>query len=261
MTTLRTAPRTDPATAGEHARTTRPGLVRLTRIEVRKLADTRAGMWLLIVMALAAAATTTIMIVFASDEEQTLLGFFQFASLPAGVLLPVLGILSMTSEWSQRTTLTTFTLVPARGRVIAAKLAAGVVIAVAATAVAFGFAAAGTLISGGHSWSITAVVLGQNALVQVASMLIGLGFGALLMNSPVAIVTYLVLPTVWSILGATITSLRPVAEWLDFNAASGPIVNPGVTGGEWARFGVAVALWAGLTLLLGTLRTLRREVA
>ncbi len=51
------------------------------------------------------------------------------------VLLPVLGILLVTAEWSQRTALTTFTLVPRRERIIAAKAAAGVALAVAATVV------------------------------------------------------------------------------------------------------------------------------
>ena len=39
------------------------------------------------------------------------------------VILPVIAVLSVTSEWSQRTGLTTFTFVPGRGRVIAAKAA------------------------------------------------------------------------------------------------------------------------------------------
>ena len=38
------------------------------------------------------------------------------------LILPVLGILLVTSEWSQRTGLTTFALVPQRERVIVAKL-------------------------------------------------------------------------------------------------------------------------------------------
>ena len=38
-----------------------------------------------------------------------------------GILLPVLGILLVTSEWSQRTAMVTFTLEPSRSRVIAAK--------------------------------------------------------------------------------------------------------------------------------------------
>ena len=37
------------------------------------------------------------------------------------IILPMIAILSVTSEWSQRSGLTTFTLVPHRGRVILAK--------------------------------------------------------------------------------------------------------------------------------------------
>ena len=42
------------------------------------------------------------------------------------VILPIIAILSVTSEWSQRTGLTTFTLVPHRGRVMLAKALAAV---------------------------------------------------------------------------------------------------------------------------------------
>ena len=47
---------------------------------------------------------------------------------PAAILLPVAGILLVTQEWSQRTGLITFALVPDRRRVVAAKLGAGVVL-------------------------------------------------------------------------------------------------------------------------------------
>ena len=54
MTTVETtAPRqADPGSApgAPLRRTSRPSLSRLTLIELRKLADTRAGMWLLIVI-------------------------------------------------------------------------------------------------------------------------------------------------------------------------------------------------------------------
>jgi ABC-type transport system involved in multi-copper enzyme maturation permease subunit len=262
MTAVQTAPTgTTVDVRDGHGRTERPGLVRLTLIELRKLADTRAGMWLLIVVGLAATVPAAVMAIFASDQEQTLNGFFQFALMPGSILLPVLGILSMTSEWSQRTALTTFTLVPARGRVITAKLAAGVLIAVVATAVTLGVAALGTLIAGGDDWSLGAALLGQTTLIQIVSMLVGLGFGALLMNPALAIVTYLALPTVWSILGVTITGLGPATEWLDLKVASMPLTEASVTTGEWARFGVAVAVWAGVTVVLGTVRAMRREVA
>ena len=48
---------------------------------------------------------------------------------PAAVLLPVLGILLVTSEWSQRTGLITFALVPVRSRILGAKLIASLLLA------------------------------------------------------------------------------------------------------------------------------------
>jgi hypothetical protein len=127
--------------------------------------------------------------------------------------------------------------------------------------VTLGVAALGTLIAGGDDWSLGAALLGQTTLIQIVSMLVGLGFGALLMNPALAIVTYLALPTVWSILGVTITGLGPATEWLDLKVASMPLTEASVTTGEWARFGVAVAVWAGLTVVLCTVRAMRREVA
>ena len=189
-------------------RTAKPSLSRLTLVELRKLADTRAGLWLLIIIVLASVATTVIMLTAAADDEQSFAGFFAFAQLPAGVLLPVLGILSMTGEWSQRTSLTTFALVPQRGRVVAAKLLAATVIAVLAWASCFAFAAAGNLIAlgigGDGSWRIGGELILQCLVLQVLFVLMGAGFGALLMNSPLAIVLYFALPMVWTILGETV---------------------------------------------------------
>jgi ABC-2 type transport system permease protein len=261
MTTVQTPPETGYDRTGGDIRPGRVGVARLTAIELRKLADTRAGVWLLVVIVLAALATMVIQLIFTKDSDQTLNNYFQFALLPVSVLLPVLGVLSMTGEWSQRTALTTFTLVPARGSVVAAKLAAGAVIAVLATAVTLGLAALANLVAGGHGWSVGAAVLGQSLLGQVLGVLLGLGFGALLMNSALAIVTYFALPTVWSILGATISGLRHVAPWLDFNAAGMPLSDAGMTGAQWAHLGTATALWVLLPVVLGTIRVMRREVA
>ena len=61
--------------------------------------------------------------------------------LPMAILLPVLGIMSATQEWSQRTGLTTFTLEPRRGRVVTAKVVAAALlglIVIAATVLVFG---------------------------------------------------------------------------------------------------------------------------
>src|SRR5690606_32207942 len=127
--------------------------------------------------------------------------------------------LLVTSEWSQRTNLVTFTLVPKRGRVAVAKIAAGAVAGAGAVVVSLALAAAGTLVAGwtggAGSWSLRWSYVGNAALVLALSVLMGIAFGMALLTSALAIVGYFVLPTLWSVLGATIPALNRAAEWLD----------------------------------------------
>ena len=97
---------------------------RLIGVELRKMADTRAGTWLLLAIGLITAAIVTIFFFAAPDEQRTFLNFMGATATPQGFVLPVLGILLVTSEWGQRTTLTTFVLEPSRPKVIAAKVVA-----------------------------------------------------------------------------------------------------------------------------------------
>ena len=246
-------------------RTKKTGFARLTLIELRKLADTRSGLWLLIVIALAAVGAAVLQLIFAERADLTFSSFYLIGLLPAGVLLPVLGILSMTGEWSQRTALTTFTLVPARGRVLAAKVAAGVLIAVAVTALTAAFAAivnvVGIALDGDGSWQFTASLAARSLLAQVLFVLMGLGFGALLQNSPLAIVLFFAIPTAWGILGATVKGMQKAVEWLDLSQASAPLTEAAMTNGQWSRLAVAAAIWVVLPLALGAVRVIRREVS
>ena len=98
---------------------------------------------------------------------------------PVNILLPVLGILTVTSEWSQRTAQTTFTLVPVRGRVLVAKLAAGVVMAVASVAASMVIAAAANVVAiatgSDGGWGVDAVALGNAVVAQLIGVIWGLG--------------------------------------------------------------------------------------
>jgi len=266
MTAVQTTPTRAPGVASElPGRRTGIPMARLTLVELRKLADTRAGLWLLIVIGLASAGTAAILLAAAPAEEQRYSELLSFGLVPASILLPVLGILSMTSEWSQRTALTTFTLTPARGRVIVAKLIAAVLIAIATTVAAAALSAVANLIAigtgGDGSWHIEASLLGQLLVNQMVFVLIGSAFGALLMNSPLAIVLYLVLPNLWTVLGEMVSGLRTAAGWLDINVTSTPLSEPGMTAEQWSRFGVAALVWMVLPLAIGTIRMLRREVS
>jgi len=240
-------------------------LPRLTVVELRKLADTRAGLWLLILIGLGVAGTAAILLGWAPGDEQTFGNFFAFGLTPSAVLLPVLGILSMTGEWSQRTALTTFALVPERWRVIAAKLAAGVLTALAATAATLLLSAAANLLGialgGDGGWRLDGSLLWQSALMETLFVLMGMAFGALLLNSPLAIVAFFALPTLWSVLRESIHALRHVSAWLDLGVTSGPLSEPSMTAGEYARLAVSTLLWVALPLAAGSWRILRREVS
>ncbi|GAA4936759.1 ABC transporter permease [Actinoplanes utahensis] len=260
-----TTPLSTVATVPSAAAAHRVPLSRLTLVELRKLADTRAGLWLLIVIGLATAATSVIMLGWADDSEQTFSALYTFGLVPSAVLLPVLGILSVTSEWSQRTALSTFTLVPARVRVMLAKVAAGVLIAVAATVATAVLAAVANLVAlgtgGDGSWTLDPTLIWQSLLLQIIFVLMGNAFGALLLNTPLAIVAFFALPTVWTVLGDSIRALRDAAGWLDLNVTSQALLERDMTSGEWARLAASAAVWVVLPLLLGTVRVLRREVS
>src|SRR4051812_30085151 len=92
--------------------TARVPFARLVKVELRKTYDTRAGIWLLGITAFLAAAFMVIVliVVLVQDQSIKLDDFVGIANFTSGFLLPVLGIMLVTSEWSQRTAMVTFTL-------------------------------------------------------------------------------------------------------------------------------------------------------
>jgi ABC-2 type transport system permease protein len=243
--------------------TTRTSMSRLVRVELRKMVDTRAGMWLLITIAAVTAIVVTIFGFAGHDDERTFFNFMQFAGAPQGVLLPVLGILLVTQEWSQRTGMVTFTLEPHRSRVLAAKVYAALLIGLASFVLALAVAASATAIFGGTgAWDqFGAVDFAKFGILQVTGLLQGLAFGLLFLNSAFAIVLYFVLPTVFSILFNTVPALQDSAPWIDFGTAQGPLTSVGnLTGQEWAQLAVTATIWVVLPFLAGLWRVLRAEV-
>ena len=237
----------------------RPGLPRLSRVELRKMADTRAGFWLLLVIELIAVAIVTITVIAGNDSDKDFLSLFQGTLWVVSILLPVLGILLVTSEWSQRTGLTTFALVPERGRVITAKIFAAIVLALAATVACLITAAAGNLVAGG-SWDLSLGAIGRGALFETLGLLGGVAFGLVFMNSALAIVLYYILPTVWSILAQSVHAIEKPAKWLDTSQTVQPLVDGNMTGTDWAQLGTSMALWVGVVMLIGLWRLRRTEL-
>jgi ABC-2 type transport system permease protein len=255
---VETAPAVRPPLGGrDTAPPVRPPLPRLTLVELRKMVDTRAGFWLLAVVGLIAVGIVIVLLAAGDAADKDLESMFVLPVFATSVLLPVVGILAVTSEWSQRTALTTFTLVPERVRVLVAKVLASFALALMAVIVCLAAAALGTLIAGGD-WNLELSGLANGALYGLLGMLGGIALGLLFLSSPLAIVMYFVLPTVWSVLGELISALP--ADWLDTSRTFEPLLENEMAGTDWARLATSCALWIGLPLLLGALRLRRAEV-
>ena len=139
MTTLTTSPDV-PATASVVRRDRGPirkiPMSRIVAVELRKSLDTRSGFWLMASIGILAVIATGAVIIFAPSDEIDYGAFGSAVGVPMTVILPIIAILSVSSEWSQRSALTTFTLVPSRIRVIAAKALLTVTIGVVSMLVA-----------------------------------------------------------------------------------------------------------------------------
>jgi hypothetical protein len=108
---------------------------------------------------------------------------------------------------------------------------------------------------------VSAASFGKFVLLQTATILQGLAFGLLFLNSAVAIVTFFIVPTVFSILTTLWSAVRDVQPWIDLGTAQTPLFMDGNLAGEqWAQLGTASLLWIVLPLVVGLARVLRSEV-
>jgi ABC-2 type transport system permease protein len=241
----------------------RPSMGRLTAVELRKMVDTRAGFWLQLAVAALTVVVVVVIAIVGHAQDQTLREMLSAALMPSSVLLPVVGILLVSSEWSQRTAPITFALVPQRSRVIAAKVAASIVLSLVAFAFCLAMAVVGTAIASPgieHTWSLPAGLLGQSALSLATGMVGGVAFGAALLSSAPAIVLSFALPIGWAAIGS-ISIFEGTARWLDGSRSLSPLTEHLMSTTEWARAGTTLALWMVLPLAIGLWRILRDEVA
>ena len=247
-------------TTGVHAR---PGLGRLVAVELRKMVDTRAGFWLQVAMVVLTVVVVVVRLLVGDAADHTFQSVLDAGLQPAAVLLPVLGILLVTSEWSQRTGMITFALVPVRSRVFGAKLIASVVLAVPMLVMSVAVVAAGVLVASpgvDGTWSDAAPLIGQSAVYLTAGMITGVALGAILLASAPAIVLLFPLPTAWMAV-VSLSFFADVAPWVSTARALSPMQEEVMSATQWAHVGTALALWMLLPLLIGTWRITRREVS
>ena len=265
-----TGPSATPVPRPVRAATHQPiPLSRIVSLELRKSFDTRSGFWMLASIGIASLLATIGVILFAAAEERTFSTFILATGFPMAIILPMIAILSVTSEWSQRSGLTTFTLVPHRGRVILAKAIAVVLVAVASMLLAFAVGAAGnvvgSLIAGTDAiWDQSLAVLCAIVLGNTLVLLVGFMLGLLIRNSAGAIVAYFVFgfvaPPLLELLAFTQDWFRDAHAWVDPNVTQKLLFHGPLVGEQWSQLGATTLVWLVLPITIGLWTMLRAEV-
>lgn len=240
---------------------TAPSLLTLTRVEFRKLLDTRGLVGTLAVAALLAGATGG-----GETLRRTATTFGDVAGMAllfGPYFLMALGALLVTSEQRHRTSSTAFALVPRRGRVLAAKAVAIVVLALVAAGLGL---LAGTLISAvvpalgiaSVSWSFDAGTFAVLVLGLVAAALIGWAMGMATGSLAIALAAYLIWPMVSSLIGSVSPEAAHVLAWLRPEALY--TLRDGLTSTTLGQTATSLALWIVLPAVIGWMRLTKGEV-
>lgn len=238
----------------------------LVRVELRKSVDTRGGRWILaVIVMLTLLAIGSAM--WLSRSEGASFDVLLLASTAAqGVLLPLLGILTVCSEWSQRTALVTFTQEPRRVRVMGAKAVAAVLLGFVVLVVSLVLAAGAHLLStawsgGAPDLSLSLASAVDQTLLQTINVLQGVAFGALALRTSTALVALFLVPTIVSLASISVTALERHSAWLDAGSAMDPLFGADwPTRLEWQHLAGSLVLWLVVPGAVGLWRIARREV-
>ena len=244
-------------------------LRRIVAVETRKSFDTRSGFWLLASIGIVSVLATAAVVLWAPQDDLTYATFGAAIGFPMAVILPMIAILSVTSEWSQRNGLTTFTLVPHRGRVITAKALVALSTAVVSMVVAFIVGAVGNLVGTAVAGTDLVWDMGLDDFLYIVGanslgLMMGFMLGVLIRSSAGAIVAYfvysLVLPVLTGLLAASQSWFADLRPWVDFQFTHGFLFEGGFTGEQWTHLAVSGGMWLVAPLAVGLVLLLRSEV-
>jgi ABC-2 type transport system permease protein len=212
---------------------------------------------------------TGAVLAFAGDGDLTYDSFAGAIGVPMTILLPVVAILAVTGEWSQRAGLTTFTLVPHRGRVVRAKFVVTVAIGIASMALALAVGALGNVVATGlkgidTTWDLSFTSILYIVGADLIGMTVGFMLGVLTRNSAGAIVAYFsywfVVPTLSMVLATNQSWFEKAQPWVDFNYDQGRLYDGNFSATDWSQLAVTGTIWLLLPLAFGLWRVVRAEV-
>jgi len=243
---------------------------RLVGAETRKALTSRAtrillGLCVLIAFACATGYSAT----HFHHQPGAPLGWDEPASmtgLGSGLLAPVIITLLVTTEFSSRLSLTTFTLEPRRGRVITAKaaLAGAVTAAVFTLTHALAALTSLTLALAGHTpidWALHPAHLAGQAATTSAALAMAFAFAVALRHTAAALVAYFAVPTLTQILTLAIPHLANHLGWISLAAAEQPLTSGHLTTLDLAHLATSAVLYITLPLLAGIWRLTHTDLS
>lgn len=241
--------------------------LRTWNAENRKIVDTRAGVVFLSLIALVVVGMSAVIAIWPGEQTLTF-GTLLGSSVTMGLamFMPILAILAVTSEFSQRTLAVTFALEPRRGRVVAAKIAAALTMTAVLVVVALVVAATTVLLAAAMRgepavWDVDGGVLVGALVTLVLVVLQGTAFGLLLRSTPLAIVAFLLLPSLFAFVTMFISAIRDALPWFELSSATAPLMEGlSLTGTEWAQLASASAVWILLPGAIGVWRLLKGDL-
>ena len=249
---------------------------RVLAYEFRKSVSTRASRWTLAAAIAGTIATAAILylsllltdfdttqhftwIQLAHSTTDSFLGIAEISKILFSLFL----ILMVTTDWTNRGIMTTYTLTPRRGWVLSAQLIVALTYIAAFWALCLGLAAlvAGLLSPSQNvdiSWSATAWDVLGVLLANVGFPLSGFLLGIAIMNTPAVVVAWVVLDWLATLL---LFLLKDVGQWFHLNTALGTAVADPNTGANWAHVATSAVVWLGIPAVIGIWRSLRREAS
>jgi hypothetical protein len=240
----------------------RQGFLRLVQIELRKMVDTRSGRWLLFAILALSITGLTWGLTHLPAGQVAFTDILDLALVPVDLILPVVGILAMTSEWTQRTALTTFTLSPRRIPVLFAKLIAAITLAMAMVTVVVGLAFAATALGGviggdGATYDHALRNITGSAMTDGLNVLMAAGFGLVAAVTAAGVLFYFIAPTAWALVAPQL--LHDKSRWLDIFATFDNLSSFQLSG-HVPQALTSAGFWIVLPLAAGLFTANRREV-
>lgn len=257
-------------------------MISLVWVELRKTFNTRAAKWFTGVMLLATLGLTWItafsLSSYASDPPPAevtggvnlTFSIAQVANTSTNYLITlvaILAIINLGNEFSNRTALSTFTLVPQRWKVVSAKVIAAAVTVVVAVGLGFGigYLAFQMTVSENipHDSTVTAYYLAALLVTSLLQLLFAFGLALLLQNTIAAIMGYMLIPLAMQ-MGLIIANkaIKDSAQWWDMSTLNLKLLVPEMPNPLlWDRFIIVTIIWAVIPISIGLWRLLNREIS